>query len=105
MPISLEQLTVDTWFRQWGKPAVYQPPVGAAIPCKVIVRNADHVLGIDHGSPLVVERVLEVRASEIALPVRAGVFTRTDVAEAYTIIADAEARDDLRLIWTLRYRV
>jgi hypothetical protein len=105
MPSSHEQLAVDAWFRQWGKPASYQPPVGAAIPCKVIVRNADHVLGLDHGAPLVVERVLEVRASEIAVPVRNGVFTRQDVAEVYTVIGDPETRDDLRLIWTLRYRV
>lgn len=101
----LEQMVVDAWFRQWGKAASYLPPGGPLVPSLLVIRrNADQVLGLGHGAALIEGRVLEVRRTEIEAPLRGSVFTMIAGGEVLTVIDDPQTHDDLRKVWTMRYR-
>ena len=98
----LGQLAVDQVFALYGAEASYMPPGGGtAIDCAVIRNQADRDLAgglTGFSRPIVAGVTIEVRASEIAQPQRAGVFVIA--GQNYQISEDPKTEDPDRLVWT-----
>ncbi|MGD9924433.1 MAG: hypothetical protein AB7V13_23765 [Pseudorhodoplanes sp.] len=85
----------------FAKAAIYTPPGGGdGIACRVLIGRADATMGGISGRPLVKGGTLDVRSSEVALPVRGGTFAIAG-GETLKVIGDPEAADDERLVWTM----
>lgn len=77
--------------------AIYTPPGGEPVACRIMLSRPDETVEFG-GSKLVVGSVIiEVRASEVAAPVRGGSFSIGD--EIYTICAAPKQPDPECLIW------
>jgi hypothetical protein len=99
------QAAVDAGFAAFGTEATYTPPGGAPVPCTIIVNAPDRVVSFGDNRPFAEGTLLDVRASEIAAPVKAGVFAYSDSFGApvsVSVLGDPELRDPERLVWTCR---
>jgi hypothetical protein len=92
-------IAVDAAFEEIGIPGCdYTPPAGSALSdITVIMLRPDDEARFGDGRLRVETVAIDVRASEVAAPIKGGVFT-VDGA-AYTVIAKPERRDSARLIW------
>lgn len=103
-------LAVDASFAAFGKAATYTPPGGVAADCIVIRNSPDAVAPFGDGSALMQTNTIEVRKSEIAAPVKGGVFVPGAIVdgvfvpatEELEVIADPQVLDPDRLVWTCR---
>jgi hypothetical protein len=80
----------------------YTAPAGSPMPCAVIAKSKDRMVSFGEGRPFAEGTVIEVQASDVALPVKGGIFSIGN--STFTIIADPEQLDDLRLVWTCRVK-
>ena len=98
----LAQMAVNASFAMHGRDATYTPPVEDAVPvpCRVLLGRQDAEVGGFSGKPLARGGVVSVRASEIATPVRAGVFVITN-GPTLTVAESPKTEDDERLVWTM----
>jgi hypothetical protein len=92
----------NTAFATFGTPGTYTAPGGSPVLCTVIPKSKDRMVSFGEGRPFAEGTIVEVRASEIAAPVKAGVFNINAVN--VTILADPETLDDLRLVWICRVK-
>lgn len=103
------QRTVDTVFRHDGVAASYTPPGGSAVSCTVIRDSRDLDLSGLGGRPILQGNVIEVRKSEVAVPVRGGVFVPGTIVngifvpgpDSFTVADDPKFEDPDRLVWTM----
>ena len=77
--------------------AVYTPPDGDGIACRIMLRRPDETAEFGGAKLVVGSVVIEVRASEISAAAKGGTFTVGDVA--YTVSAVPRQPDPDRLIW------
>ena len=93
------QLAVDAIFSVHGCDASYQPPSGPELPdIRVIRRVGDQMAGIESLRIIREARLIDVRASEVAAPVKGGVFVVG--GQSLKITADPRREDPDRLVWT-----
>lgn len=85
-------------FARFGQAATYTPPGGAAITCRVIEDKADDQSVIGDVALIAAQRVIEVRASEIQSPQKAGRF-RVGFFN-YVIVAQPRKDDPHGLVWS-----
>ena len=101
---------VDAAFEIWGVAALYTAPGGgAATPCLVSANAQDRPVSFGSLQPMAEGIILEVRASQVAVPARGGVFAPdvtvpVTLAAPLAIIADPEQLDRDRLVWTCRVK-
>lgn len=104
------QRTVDATFREHGVPANYFAPTSeVAVPCTIIIADEDRQVQFGGTSRAFTEGGrFEVRASEVASPVKQGVFALLDDAGAeilrHAIIADPMTDDPFRMVWLCTVR-
>jgi hypothetical protein len=96
------QLAVDATFDAFGKVASYTPTGGTAVACTVIKDSEDRFLSGFEGKPMLGGTVIEVRATEVAAPAKAGTFLVDAVT--YTIADDPQTADPERLVWRCTVR-
>lgn len=100
--LQLAQMAIDASYAEFGEDAIYRPPpgqAGADIDCRVIINSEDRDLNFGDTRALARGNVIEVRASEVASPVKAGVFLIGD--EAYAIASQPKSEDPERLTFTM----
>ncbi len=90
---------VDTAFSRFGRAATYTPPSGVEVAGIRVIVMQDDDEGIDWGQarPQVRTSRLEVRRSEIAEPVKGGLFALS--GESYRIVSKPRLFDSARLVW------
>lgn len=101
---------VNTAFAEFSVPANYTPPGGSASLVRIILKSQDRQVSFGEARPFAEGNIVEVRASEVASPVKGGTFTPgsysdgtfTPGATTFTIVGDPETQDELRLVWTCR---
>jgi hypothetical protein len=102
----LMQLPVDANFALFGIPAIYtppNPPGGSALPCLVIKDSEDRTIPFGDGRPFAEGNLIEIRASEVATPLKNGTIALQDGSGlSFTILADPQMLDPDRLIWVCR---
>lgn len=95
------QVAVDATYRMRGLSAVYQPPGGASVACRVLPVNPDATVGFDSARAVTAQTVMRVRATEVT-PVKGGRFViGTATIEIH---AAPQARDPRRLEWECQCR-
>jgi hypothetical protein len=102
----LAQMAVNASFAMHGRDAIYTPPGEDAEPvaCRVLVGRPDATVGgLAAGLPGLASGTLEVRKSDIAAPVRGGVFA-IDGGVSLAVASDPKAADDERLVWNMTVR-
>ncbi len=82
----------DAHFLVAGIDASYQPAVGDAVACSVILYSKLAEFGEFESRPKVEGIELEVRVSEVAAPAKGGVFTLTPDSEPVTYKVCSEPR-------------
>lgn len=88
----------------FGKAASYAPPGGGdALPCVIQVDKRDAGAKPDDGRPLAGQVTIKVRASEVAAPARAGIFTldSSEGGAVYTVINRPLPVDPGGAEWTM----
>jgi ribosomal protein S8E len=85
-------------FATFGQPAQYQPIVGSPVSCRVIESKADEETSLRQTSVLASQRIIEVRASEVARPENGAKFLVG--AYYYVIVAQPKREDPDGLVWT-----
>lgn len=84
--------------RDLARDAVYRPGgVGAAVPCRVILRQPDEMAGFGETQIVRGSTLIDVRLSEVAAPREGDSFT---LGEAVYEVTGAPRRDADRLMWT-----
>lgn len=99
-PVGISSLAVDASFAQFGWSATYAPPTGSAALCTVIKDQRDLDAPGFLGRPTLQGNVIEVRKSEVAAPVKGGVFVILDTTQSLVIQDDPKCEDPDRLVWT-----
>jgi hypothetical protein len=86
-------------FRRFGRAAIYRPAGGGStVACTVLVDAADDLATLGQGSFVAGQRIIEVRASEVASPKKGEAF---DVgAERFVLVGAPARRDADQLVWT-----
>lgn len=84
-----ELFDVDAVFRVSG--------VGAAVPCRVILRQPDEMTGFGETQIVRGSTLVDVRVAEVASPREGDSFT---VGDAVYEVLGAPRRDADRLVWT-----
>src|SRR4051812_39891591 len=77
----MAQIFADTFGAEDGT-AFYTPPGGGAMPCRPIVTDADPDSAEFAAKPRLAGKVVSVLKSEVAEPVKDGVFTIAGVSYA-----------------------
>ncbi|WP_363346297.1 hypothetical protein [Methylocystis echinoides] len=85
-------------FARFGKSAQYQPLAGVPVSCRVVERRDDEQSVLGDTPILAPQRVLEVRASEIARPEKGARFLVGSYH--YVIVAQPRRDDPDGLVWT-----
>jgi hypothetical protein len=94
----LAATALSSAFASFGQSAQYQPLVGAPVSCRVIENKADEERTLRRTPLVTTQRVLEVRASEVARPERDARFL---VGAYHYVIVDQPRREDPDgLVWT-----
>jgi hypothetical protein len=94
---------VDAGFEEFGIAATYTAPAGSPLPCTVIRNAEDRIVSFGDSRPFAEGDLIDLRASEVASPVKGAVIALQDGSnKSYTILADPESLDPERLIWTCR---
>lgn len=83
-----------------GKAATYTAPAGSLVPCTVMLDLQEAGVEAGQGRPRTGQASLQVRASEIAEPVKGGVFAIGSVH--YTVMDRPRFVEDPEgLVWTM----
>lgn len=103
------QAAVDGTYAEFGVPANYIPPSGPTIGCTIIIADEDRQVQFGGTSRAFAEGGrFEVRASEVASPVKQGAFALLNDAggeiSRHAIIADPMTDDPFRLVWLCTVR-
>jgi hypothetical protein len=94
------QLAVDATFEAFGHCAVYTPPVGSpSDPILIIVDLRDPGARPDDGRPLAGQIGIEVRITEVATPVKGGVFDFDK--GSFTVANRPMLADEDGLVWKM----
>lgn len=100
---------VDASYEAFGKAALYTPPGGSAVACTVIVDSRDLDPAGFSGRPTMQGNIIEVRKSEVAAPMRDGVFVPGAIVnnvfvpgpDSFKVGGDPKCEDPDRLVWTM----
>lgn len=84
--------------RDLARDAIFRAAgVGAAVPCRVILRQPDEMTGFGETQIVRGSTLVDVRVAEVAAPRAGDSFT---VGEAVYEVLGAPRRDADRLVWT-----
>ncbi|MFD1330715.1 hypothetical protein ACFQ4O_01740 [Methylopila musalis] len=99
MRADLADMAVASAFDALGAAATYRAPGAAdALPCRVILKSGDQEIEPGAARLNVGSGMLDVRLSEVARPVRGGLFTLG--ADIWRVMGDPRREDPLRRVWT-----
>ena len=96
----LTALAVNAVFTGRGRAASYTPPgAGALVACVVIYDAGDREAASTFGRPFMRAGIIRVRKSDVAAPVKGGVFTIE--GQTLTVQSDPRFDDAERLVWSM----
>jgi hypothetical protein len=102
-------VAVNEVFKLHGVAAIYTPPVGAAVPCTVILDRRDGGAKPEDGRPLAGQSTIKVRSSDVALPENGGTFVPGETVNGtfgpgpatFTVVNRPQIEDPDGLVWTM----
>jgi hypothetical protein len=93
-----EAKTLQRVFAKFGVSASYISPDIVTTECVVLINRADDAPTLGNTPIVAGQMIVEVRASELAAPVRGGVFTAD--GRDFKIVAAPKREDASGLVWT-----
>jgi hypothetical protein len=93
-----EAKALERVFAKFGVAASYLSPDVVITECVVVINRADDTTTLGNTPIVAGQMIIEVRVSELAAPVRGGVFTADE--REFKIVAAPKREDASGLVWT-----